>query len=99
MHPAEIARSKPRLTRKEKTVSTAALSRNPSRLGSSLKGIGSIGNSLWSLITGFVRTGKDRRVLQMLPDRVLADMGLQKMEIRTGTDGGRHVWVIPHRYY
>ena len=84
---------------KEKTVSIVALSRNPSRTIAGLKAVGSLGNSIWGALTMRVRTGKDRRVLQMLPDNVLADMGLEKIEIMSGTDGGRHVWVIPHRYY
>ena len=86
-------------TRKEKTVSTVAQGRNLSRTIPGLKAVGTLGNSIWSLIVRYFRTGKDARVLQMLPDHVLADMGLEKMEILTGTDGGRHVWVIPHRYH
>jgi len=80
-------------------VSTVAQWRNPSRLFPGLKTVGSLGNSIWTLIARYLRTGKDARVLQMLPDHVLADMGLEKIEIMTGTDGGRHVWVIPHRYH
>jgi uncharacterized protein YjiS (DUF1127 family) len=84
---------------KEKTVSTVALSRNPSRTMAGLKAVWSLGNSIWAALTMHVRTGRDRRVLQMLPDNVLADMGLEKIEIMSGTAGGRHVRVIPHRYY
>ena len=85
--------------RKEKVVSTVALSRNPSRTIPGLKAVGSLGNSIWSALKAYIRTGKDRRVLQMLPDHVLSDMGLEKIEISSGTDGSRQVWVIPHRYY
>jgi uncharacterized protein YjiS (DUF1127 family) len=84
---------------KEKTVSIVALSRNPSRAIPGLKAVGSLGNSIWAALTMHVRTGRDRRVLQTLPDNVLADMGLEKIEVRSGTDGRHHVWVIPHRYY
>jgi hypothetical protein len=84
--------------RKEKTVSTVALSR-PSRFIPGLKAVGTLGNSIWTLIISRVRTWKDARVLQMLPDHVLADMGLEKIEVTAGTAGGRQVWVIPHRYY
>lgn len=80
-------------------MSTAALSRNLSRTIPGLKAIMALGNPIWRLISRRVRTGRDERVLQMLPEHVLADMGLAKIEIMTGTDGGRHVWVIPHRYY
>ena len=79
-------------------MSTVALSR-PSRFIPGLKAVGTLGNSIWTLIIRHFRTGKDARVLQMLPDYVLADIGLEKIEIMPGTDGGRHVWVIPHRYY
>lgn len=77
-------------------MSTAALSRNPLR---SIPGaVVALGSLIWRVINRRIRTGRDRRVLQTLPDHVLADMGLQKIEIMTGTDGGRRVWVIPHRY-
>jgi hypothetical protein len=85
--------------KKEKIVSTVALSRIPSRTVPGLKAVGSLGNSIWGALTMHIRTGKDRRVLQTLPDNVLADMGLEKIELLSGTDGERHVWVIPHRYY
>ncbi len=86
-------------SRRENTVSTVALSRNPSRTFPGLKAVGSLGNAIRALIARRRRTDKDSRVLQTLPDNVLADMGLQKIEIMSGTDGRRHVWVIPHRYY
>jgi len=84
--------------KKEKIVSTVALSRNPSRTIPAMRAVGSLGTSIWGALTMRVRTGKDRRVLQALPDHLLADMGLEKIEIRGGTDGRRHVWVIPHRH-
>jgi hypothetical protein len=45
-----------------------------------------------------LRIGRDRRLLQRLPDYVLADMGLERIEFRLA-DGRRDIWVIPHRYY
>jgi uncharacterized protein YjiS (DUF1127 family) len=84
--------------RKEKVVSTVALSRSPSRTFPGLKAVGYLGNSIWSALTTRIRTGRDRRVLQTLPDHVLADMGLEKIDVMGGTDGRRHVWVIPHRH-
>ena len=80
-------------------MSTVALSRSPSIVGRGFGAVDSFGSSIWSLINRRIRTGRDARVLQTLPDHVLADMGLQKMEILSGSDGGRHVWVIPTRYY
>jgi uncharacterized protein YjiS (DUF1127 family) len=77
---------------------STALSRHSSRTIPGLRAVGSLGTSIWALIMRRIRTGKDWRVLQMLPDHVLADIGLQKIEIRSGTNGGRQVWVIPHRY-
>lgn len=86
-------------TQKETTVSTAALLRNPSRTSRGLGAVSALGSSILRFITTRIRTGRDARVLQTLPEHVLADMGLQKMEILSGTHGSRHVWVIPHRYY
>jgi hypothetical protein len=80
-------------------VSTLALSRSPSSTIPGLKGLVAVGNSIRRLISKRLRTGKDSRVLQTLPDRVLADMGLERIELVTGTHEGRQVWVIPHRYY
>jgi hypothetical protein len=56
-----------------------------------------IGNSIRRLAAKHLRTGKDSRVLQNLPDRVLADMGLERVEISSGSHGGRQTWVIPRR--
>jgi hypothetical protein len=85
--------------RKEKTVSIVALSPNPSRTIPGLKAVGSLGNAIWSALTMRIRAGKDRRALQRLPDYLLADMGLEKIEVTSGTHGRREVWVIPPRYY
>ncbi len=77
---------------------TFALSRSPSRAKDRSA---SLAFGRW-LLTAFRRrmqAGKDRRVLQNLPDYVLADMGLEKIEFRSAVDGRRDVWVIPHRYY
>ena len=80
-------------------MSTVALSRNPSRVGRGFGAVAALGSSLWNAIERRIRMGRDARELQTLPDHVLADMGLQKMEVLSGSDGSRHVWVIPHRYY
>ena len=79
-------------------MSTVALSRNLSR---TMAGIGALAfdNPIWRLISRLRKTGKDARVLNTLPDHVLADIGLERVEFMSGTDGGRHVWVTPHRYY
>jgi uncharacterized protein YjiS (DUF1127 family) len=45
-----------------------------------------------------MRVGRDRRALQALPDSLLADLGLERIELRSA-DGRQEVWVIPHRYY
>ena len=80
-------------------MSTLALSRSPSKTIPGLKGMVAVGNSIRRLVTKRLRTGKDSRVLQTLPDHVLADMGLERIEISSGTHGSRQTWVIPHRYY
>jgi hypothetical protein len=56
-------------------------------------------NPILSRVRRWNQIGKDRRVLQTLPDYVLADMGLEKIEFRSAADGRRDVWVIPHRYH
>jgi uncharacterized protein YjiS (DUF1127 family) len=78
-------------------VSTVALSRNLSRTMAGIGAVVAVGNPIWRLISRLRKTGRDARMLKTLPDHVLADIGLEKIEIR-GTDGGRQVWVIPHRY-
>jgi hypothetical protein len=80
-------------------VSTSALSRNPPRALSGRNRLMDLGRQIFSAIRRRMRIGKDRRVLQTLPDYVLADMGLEKIEFRSAADGRRDVWVIPHRYY
>ncbi len=79
-------------------MSTVALSRKP-RIVTVLSAVMALGRPFWSLIRRRRKTGKDARALQALPDHVLSDMGLEKMEILTGTNGTREIWVIPHRYY
>ncbi len=79
-------------------MSTVALSRHPSRIIAALSAVMMLGRPFVSFISKRSRTGKDARTLQGLPNHVLADMGLEKMEILTGTNGNREIWVIPHRY-
>ena len=80
-------------------MSTVALSRQPSRTAAAFTAVVALGRSIMSLISRTMRTGRDARALSALPDHVLADMGLEKMEIMSGTNGSREIWVIPHRYY
>lgn len=78
-------------------MSTVALSRSPSRTVSLVKGTLALGYPVWHRLLRRVKAGRDERVLQTLPDHVLADIGLSKVEIMQGSHGGRQVWVIPHR--
>jgi uncharacterized protein YjiS (DUF1127 family) len=80
-------------------VSTPALLRSPSRTIPGVKALVAVGNSIRRLAARRLRTGKDSRVLQTLPDHVLADIGLERIEFTSGTYGSRQTWVIPHRYY
>ena len=79
-------------------MSTAALSRTSSKALPGPSRAMELGSLIWNRLRRRVQVGKDRRYLQMLPDRVLADMGLEKIEIMSGTGGSQHVWVVPHRY-
>jgi hypothetical protein len=80
-------------------VSVFALSRNPSRAMRGRNAVAALGRLVLSAFRRRLQVGKDRRVLQTLPDYVLADMGLEKIEFRSAAEGRRDVWVIPHRYY
>jgi hypothetical protein len=80
-------------------VSTLALLRKPSRAAAGVGAVAALGSLIWHGISRRIQVGRDARVLQTLPGHVLADMGLEKMEIMAGTSNQRHVWVIPHRYY
>jgi hypothetical protein len=80
-------------------VSTLALLRNPSRAAAGVGAVVALASLIWHGISRRMQVGRDARVLQTLPDHVLADMGLEKMEILAGTSESRSVWVIPHRYY
>ena len=80
-------------------MSTSALLRNPSRPAAGLGSVAALGSLIWHGIGRRMQVSRDARVLQTLPEHVLADMGLEKMEIMAGTSDQRHVWVIPRRYY
>ena len=80
-------------------MSTFALSRNPSRTVAALAAVMVLGRPFLDLLRRCRKTGKDARTLQMLPDHVLSDIGLERIEVVSGTNRGREVWVIPHRYY
>ena len=79
-------------------MSTPALSRHPSRPMTGLSAVLALVNPIAARLRRQLQVGKDRRVLQALPDYVLADMGLEKIEFRSTADGRRDVCVIPHRH-
>ena len=76
-------------------MSTAALSRNPPRNAPARKAAAWLG-TLISRIRLRMKIGKDRRRLQTVPGYLLADMGLERMEIRTST-GDHKVCIRPRR--
>lgn len=78
-------------------MSTLALSRHPSRAAAAISGIVAFAMSIFRRIGRRMKLGKDRRAVQAMPDSLLADLGLERIEIRTA-DGHREVWTIPHRY-
>jgi hypothetical protein len=78
-------------------VNTAALSRNPSRTAAVFKAAAGLRTLISRTIVWRVKTGKDRRMLQSVPAYLLADMGLERMEIRT-TAGSEEVWFAHRRY-
>lgn len=80
-------------------MSTPALLRAPAETVTRTSRVRALGRLISRALSRRMRVGRDRRVLQSLPDYVLADMGLEKIEFRSSASGGRDVWVIPHRYY
>jgi uncharacterized protein YjiS (DUF1127 family) len=75
-----------------------ALSRHPSRLAAVVGAVVARGRPLLAFLRQRRKAGRDARALQKLPSHVLADMGLEKMEIRSGPLGGHETWIIPHRF-
>ena len=78
-------------------MSAFTLAKVPSRTsaGAAMTALASL---ILSALRRRMRLGRDRRLLQRLPDYVLADMGLERIEFRAA-NGSRDVWFIPHRYY
>ncbi len=79
-------------------MSTFTLSNVPSRTLPGRGAITALAGLVRRALRRRLRIGRDRRLLQRLPDYVLADMGLERIEFRLA-DGRRDIWVIPHRYY
>jgi uncharacterized protein YjiS (DUF1127 family) len=75
-------------------VNTVALSRNPSRTAAARRAVAWLGYPILRCLRSWTRIGKDRRVLQTVPAYLLADMGLERMEIHT-TSGDHDVWIKP----
>jgi uncharacterized protein YjiS (DUF1127 family) len=84
------------LTGTENVVNTVALSRNPSRTAAAWNAVAEFGILISRCIRGWMKIGKDRRALQAVPAYLLADMGLERLEIRT-TSGNHAVWIAPRR--
>ena len=77
---------------------SAALSRCPPRITPGDTPVGGLGTMIWRRVRRLLKAGRDRRTLQMLPESVLADLGLERLEIRSST-GSRDVWIVPHRHH
>jgi uncharacterized protein YjiS (DUF1127 family) len=77
-------------------VNTAALSRNPSRAAAVWTAVAGFGTSIFSCLRSWMKIGKDRRTLQTVPAYLLADMGLERMELRTSS-GDHAIWIAPRR--
>jgi hypothetical protein len=77
-------------------VNTAALSRNPARTAAVRNAVAGLGNLISRCFRQRMRVGKDRRTLQAVPAYLLADMGLERMEVHT-TAGSHEVWLKPRR--
>lgn len=78
-------------------MNTAALSRNPSRLTATLDAVERLAALFTRRVGSRSKIGKDRRALQAVPDYLLTDIGLERLEIRT-TSGYHDVWISPRRF-
>lgn len=78
-------------------MSTAALPRNPSRAPAKRNAVAALVILAWRRLRRRMQAGRDRRALQALPDYMLSDLGLEKMELRTSLQDSREVWLIRHR--
>jgi hypothetical protein len=77
-------------------VKSAALLRISRRAARGRK-LADLGALVWRRIRSRMQAGRDRRMLQSMPDYVLADMGLERIEFRSGADGRRATWLVSHR--
>jgi hypothetical protein len=75
---------------------SVALPLNP-RIAAVLSAARVLGCPIYNFIAKRARICRDARTLQMLPDSVLADMGLEKLHVLTGTIGNFDIRVIRHR--
>lgn len=77
-------------------MSSVALSRNPSRSAALWNGVAGLGTLISRWFRRSAKINKDRRTLQTVPSYLLADMGLERVEIRTST-GSQDLWIAPRR--
>ena len=75
---------------------SVALPRNP-KIAAVLSATTALGCPIRSFVAKRVRIGRDARTLRMLSDNVLADMGLEKLDVLIGTNGDRDIRVIHYR--
>lgn len=78
-------------------MSTAALPRNPSITAAAGNAVAGLAALISRCIRGWTKIGKDRRTLQTVPAYLLADMGLERIEVRT-TTSDHEVWIAPRRF-
>ena len=77
-------------------MNTAALSRNPLSLAPARHAVAKLLTMIFRRIAAAGKTWKDRRALQTVPASLLADMGMERTEIRT-TSGSHEVRIRPRR--
>lgn len=77
-------------------MNTVALSRNPARTAAARNAVVALCVLVSRCIRSWMKIGKDRRVLQTVPAYVLADMGLERIELRTSV-GSQDIWLQPRR--
>ncbi len=78
-------------------MNTAALSRNPSSVAPARNAAARLVTMIFGRLVRSRRIWKDRRTLQTVPAYLLADMGLERAEVRT-TSGSLEVLLRPRRH-
>lgn len=78
-------------------MSIAVRSHAQSRALTAWNAVIALGRLIRSRLRRRAKAGQDTRALQRLPNHVLADIGLERIEVMSVSEGKREIWIVPHR--